>query len=114
MTLPANNATLCQEMCETTAGCLAWAYGIPNCGGTDPDTPQCWLKAGLPGTTTNPCRISSYVNIGCRQISQWGQQVQADPTNILPEYPRPQLVRGDDTWVNLNGFWQFQPATAVR
>ncbi|MFD2146581.1 glycoside hydrolase family 2 protein [Mucilaginibacter antarcticus] len=33
-----------------------------------------------------------------------------NPANVLPEYPRPQLVRKD--WLNLNGLWQFQPGTA--
>lgn len=28
-----------------------------------------------------------------------------DPTNPLPEYPRPQLVR--DSWQNLNGQWEY-------
>ena len=31
---------------------------------------------------------------------------QVDPTNTLPEYPRPQMVRTN--WMNLNGIWQFQ------
>ncbi|OLF09997.1 AbfB domain-containing protein [Actinophytocola xanthii] len=30
---------------------------------------------------------------------------QVSPLNALPEYPRPQLVRGD--WLNLNGVWEF-------
>ncbi|MBD8079575.1 glycoside hydrolase family 2 [Cellulosimicrobium arenosum] len=32
-----------------------------------------------------------------------------DPENPLPEYPRPQLTR--DQWQNLNGVWQFEPAS---
>ena len=35
-----------------------------------------------------------------------------DPANVLPEYPRPQMVR--DQWQNLNGIWQYQPATAIN
>jgi len=30
------------------------------------------------------------------------------PTQVLPEYPRPQLVRS--RWLNLNGAWQFANA----
>ncbi|HYO09172.1 MAG TPA: hypothetical protein VER17_09385, partial [Tepidisphaeraceae bacterium] len=30
------------------------------------------------------------------------------PDNVLPEYPRPQMVRS--AWLNLNGLWQFAPA----
>ena len=37
-------------------------------------------------------------------MTDWAQQV--DPTNTLPEYPRPQMVRTN--WLNLNGIWQFQ------
>lgn len=32
-----------------------------------------------------------------------------DPNNVLPEYPRPQMER--EEWMNLNGVWQFQPAS---
>ncbi|UCS93375.1 hypothetical protein KZP23_22485 [Echinicola marina] len=35
-----------------------------------------------------------------------------DPENVLPEYPRPQMVRKE--WKNLNGLWQFQPGTWER
>jgi Alpha-L-arabinofuranosidase B (ABFB) domain/Glycosyl hydrolases family 2, sugar binding domain/Glycosyl hydrolases family 2 len=33
----------------------------------------------------------------------WTSQVS--PTNALPDYPRPQLVRSE--WLNLNGVWEF-------
>ena len=37
-------------------------------------------------------------------MTDWAQQV--NPTNVLPEYPRPQMMRSN--WMNLNGVWQFQ------
>ena len=33
---------------------------------------------------------------------------EVSPTQVLPEYPRPQLVRS--RWLNLNGEWQFESA----
>lgn len=33
----------------------------------------------------------------------WAEKV--DPSNTLPEYPRPQMVR--DEWQNLNGLWDY-------
>jgi len=36
-------------------------------------------------------------------MTPWSDQVA--PTNALPEYPRPQLVRKD--WLNLNGLWDY-------
>ncbi|MCC3283865.1 glycoside hydrolase family 2 protein [Arthrobacter caoxuetaonis] len=33
----------------------------------------------------------------------WGEAL--DPENVLPEYPRPQLVRS--SWINLNGRWDY-------
>jgi len=36
-------------------------------------------------------------------ISPWAEKV--DPANVLPEYPRPQMVRPN--WQNLNGLWQY-------
>ena len=35
--------------------------------------------------------------------TKWGEKV--DPANVLPEYPRPQMVRTE--WKNLNGLWDF-------
>ena len=36
-------------------------------------------------------------------MTEWADDV--GPTNPLPEYPRPQLVR--ENWVNLNGLWDY-------
>jgi hypothetical protein len=43
-------------------------------------------------------------------MTRWAAQVS--PTNVHPEYPRPQLVRPD--WLNLNGLWDYaiRPSTA--
>lgn len=42
-------------------------------------------------------------------MTPWGEALKAtDP--VLPEYPRPQMVR--ENWLNLNGIWQFQPAAS--
>jgi hypothetical protein len=42
-------------------------------------------------------------------MTRWAAQV--NPTNALPEYPRPQLVRRD--WLNLNGLWDYAIAAAA-
>jgi hypothetical protein len=43
-------------------------------------------------------------------MTPWGEALRAtDP--VLPEYPRPQMVR--EKWLNLNGIWQFQPAASA-
>ncbi len=36
-------------------------------------------------------------------LTRWAAEVS--PTNALPDYPRPQLVRTD--WLNLNGLWDY-------
>src|SRR5215216_6810851 len=36
-------------------------------------------------------------------VTRWAADVT--PDNVLPEYPRPQLVR--DRWQNLNGLWDY-------
>lgn len=49
------------------------------------ESPMTWKPAAVPIST------------------RWAQAV--DPTNPLPEYPRPQLVRPE--WKNLNGLWDY-------
>ncbi len=51
---------------------------------------------------------SGYQPAGGPLFSRWAAQVS--PTNSLPEYPRPQLVRTQ--WLSLNGMWEFQQAQA--
>jgi ABC-type glycerol-3-phosphate transport system permease component len=36
-------------------------------------------------------------------MTRWAKEVT--PDNVLPEYPRPQLVR--EAWQNLNGLWEY-------
>jgi beta-galactosidase/beta-glucuronidase len=45
-------------------------------------------------------------------LTRWGRDL--DPDHPLPEYPRPQLVRPDHTWTNLNGRWQYAFGTEQR
>ncbi len=42
-------------------------------------------------------------------MTKWADEVS--PTNALPEYPRPQLVRKE--WLNLNGLWEFEGVEGV-
>ncbi len=41
-------------------------------------------------------------------LTQWGENL--DPANVLPEYPRPQMVRSQ--WMNLNGLWDYTTSLA--
>ena len=44
-------------------------------------------------------------------VTQWGAQVTPDNAwRGADAYPRPQLVRPDATWTNLNGLWEFSLA----
>lgn len=46
---------------------------------------------------------ASWAPVGGRIQTRWAAQV--DPENVLPEYPRPQMVRAD--WKSLNGLWEY-------
>lgn len=41
--------------------------------------------------------------VGDKIKTRWAELV--DPNNVLPEYPRPIMERGD--WLNLNGLWEY-------
>jgi len=43
-------------------------------------------------------------------LTPWGEAL--DPDNVLPEYPRPQLVRRN--WLNLNGYWDYAITSASQ
>ena len=43
-------------------------------------------------------------------ITRWGRDL--DPLAVLPEYPRPQLVR--DSYLNLNGWWDYAITPAAE
>ena len=38
-------------------------------------------------------------------MTRWAKDVS--PDNVLPEYPRPQMVRDEKSWTNLNGLWDY-------
>ena len=43
---------------------------------------------------------------GDRIRTDWAEQI--NPSNVLPEYPRPLMERAD--WMNLNGLWEYAVA----
>ena len=54
------------------------------------------------------CGIASAAGPGWRPVegqmmTRWAKEVT--PETVLPEYPRPMMVRGQ--WKNLNGLWEF-------
>ena len=54
--LPSADPNLCWGHCNSTAGCLAWAYAIPNCDGFS--KPTCWLKSDYGTPSPQKCRVS--------------------------------------------------------
>lgn len=56
------------------------------------------IYAQAPGNASSSWQMQD-VNIQTRFAKN------VNPQNVLPEYPRPQMVR--DNWQNLNGLWQY-------
>ncbi len=64
----------------------------------------CALALAMAVSCNNqPVETAQWAPAGDRIMTEWAAQV--DPANVLPEYPRPQLVRSD--WQNLNGLWDY-------
>ena len=51
----------------------------------------------------NTADKTGWAPVGDHIMTQWGENL--DPSEVLPEYPRPQMVRGE--WMNLNGLWEY-------
>ena len=64
------------------------------------------LTAQAAPTTHDPVGAAPWAPTNGPLRTPWAAQVS--PTNALPEYPRPQMVRPE--WSNLNGLWEFAVA----
>ncbi|MDR2969937.1 MAG: beta-galactosidase [Tannerellaceae bacterium] len=49
------------------------------------------------------CAQAQWQPVGDKLKTKWANEI--NPENVLPEYPRPLMERGD--WVNLNGLWDY-------
>lgn len=49
------------------------------------------------------CAFAQWKPAGDRIKTKWAEQI--NPDSVLPEYPRPQMERGQ--WANLNGLWKY-------
>lgn len=59
------------------------------------------LASALLGACCSP--KSDWAPAGDKIKTVWADQM--DPENVLPEYPRPMMERGN--WLNLNGLWDY-------
>ena len=72
---------------------------------------RCRSPYGLPAAALllaaiasgNPAR-AAWPPAGGLPITRWAKDVSPDRA-VLPEYPRPQMVR--QSWLNLNGLWDY-------
>lgn len=55
-TLPSADYNLCWALCNKTAGCAAWSYGVQGAGCES--QPLCWLKASVESWGQNSCRVA--------------------------------------------------------
>ena len=64
------------------------------------------IVAGLAMLTVPTHAQSEWKPVASKLTTPWTDKVQ--PSNVLAEYPRPQMERKD--WMNLNGLWDFAVA----
>ena len=70
----------------------------------------CALLCGLVPAPPSAAAPTPYQKKTAKLMTPWGEALQG-ADSILPEYPRPQMVRA--RWLNLNGIWQLQPAASA-
>ena len=61
------------------------------------------LLALIMAVAVTSAYAQQWAPVGDNIKTSWAEQI--DPSNPLPEYPRPQMVRSD--WMNLNGLWDY-------
>ena len=59
--------------------------------------------AAIAAISCNTAGNVDWTPAGDRIMTVWGENL--DPSNVLAEYPRPQMIR--DKWMNLNGLWEY-------
>jgi hypothetical protein len=61
------------------------------------------IVLGISLVACKPEKTSAWKPVEDRIMTRWAAEVK--PDLVLPEYPRPQMVRAD--WLNLNGLWDY-------
>ena len=61
------------------------------------------VLVAMTAISCNTAGKADWAPAGGRIMTTWGENL--DPSAVLPEYPRPQMVR--DQWKNLNGLWEY-------
>ena len=67
------------------------------------DLRMCVVRVALGWLLLHAHRAEEWKPAKGQLMTRWAKDVS--PDNVLPEYPRPQMVRKD--WQNLNGLWDY-------
>lgn len=66
-------------------------------------TSKLFLLIGLLSFQPAKAQNASWQPADGRIMTRWAKEI--NPSEVLPEYPRPQMVRKQ--WMNLNGLWEY-------